>query len=469
MPGCRPALPSLLAAALFVVLLAAPASAASEPRPVYNAASWADALGPLRGLWNAWKADEASKGRVWDDGGHITNVDVQIIASGTFRADEVPASAVAYMVSHGADADLLVAGDATRAANMRADEAERVRAEEAAEAAEAAATAAGRPGSSGDSGSSGGSGDSPPLDGTINPGTTNGGGDGTSAPGAPNSENTPTLNPAAGLGDRANLKYGDEHARQVLDLYLPDGHDPKTGLCPVVVFCHGGAFVAGDKSQVTPFLPLLTKGYAIAAINYRLLNKSSFGDGDILGDVAEIAKMGFDARRAVRWLRTNAATYGLNARRVGVVGASAGGYLATLVGACGDTATLPNEVPGSSASAAVNAVVDWCGPTNFATFMEHKTGSAPYPAGMASIVLNSKGAVSPYDYAGSGDPPHLIRHGEADPVVPCQQSTTYAAKLKDVGVQCDIKTYPGLGHEANAAFLDAEVAATVTFLDRYLK
>ena len=65
-----------LAGLLTMLLLGACAVHAQEvARPVYDATDWATATGALRPLWDAWKADEAAKGRVWDDEGHITNVE----------------------------------------------------------------------------------------------------------------------------------------------------------------------------------------------------------------------------------------------------------------------------------------------------------------------------------------------------------------------------------------------------------
>jgi acetyl esterase/lipase len=299
-------------------------------------------------------------------------------------------------------------------------------------------------GDTGDGGSTGGE-DIPPLDGDI------------------------PLDPGGGGEVLKDLKYGNEHARQVLDLYLPEGDGP----FPVVVFFHGGAFVGGDKSQASGFSAIVDAGYAMAAANYKLLQKSSFGDVNFLEDVGEIAKAAYDARAAVRWLKDNAGEYKLDASNVGVVGASAGGYLAAAVGACGNNSQIRDESPASNTSAAVKAVVDWFGPTDFATFMQDSGQELPtggFDVGIDTVrsVLNSNGAVSPVEFVNGGDPPHMIRHGEADTVVPIGQSESYAAALRQAGVSVDYQSWPAQGHGApsNAA---EEIGLVIDFLDTHLQ
>lgn len=502
-------------AALLVLVgpLLAQAPGGLTPRPVHDASSWAAVQGPLRPLWDAWKSAEAAKGVIWDDEGHILSVQGARVISSQ-RADSVPAAAVTWMVQNAGQAGLLVGGSPgavgsllgaemqrVGAANDAAREAEQARAREAAEAAEGTGDGTLGQGSSGDPGGTGGSGE-PGSEGSA-PGSTDGeggttGGEGTGEfpvdgseggngtgpneipeggdPGtgpSDTNEEVPDLtggnpDPTAGTVSHKDLVYGTQHPRQVLDLYLP-ADAPAGGKLPLVVFFHGGAFVKGDKKDVGAFLPIVDAGYALASCNYLLLNKSSPDQVNFLDDAADVAKTAYDARRAVRWLKDNADTYGLDPGRVAAVGASAGGYIAATVGSASDVGKLKDETGGSSTSAAVQGVIDWSGPTNFATFFEHKNGSSPFPTSAATAVLDSKGAVSPYDYVSGGDPPTLIRHGELDQVVPVQQSTTYASALRKAGVQVDIKTYPNLGHEADKAFLDDEVGAIIDFLDQVLR
>ena len=105
------------------------------------------------------------------------------------------------------------------------------------------------------------------------------------------------------------------HVQNRLDLYLPEKIE---GLRPLIVCVHGGGWSGGSKENV-PAFPLLEKGYAVASINYRLLQDAPFP--------AQIQ----DCKAAIRWLCTHARQYRLDAAR-GMWGHSAGGHLVGIAG-----------------------------------------------------------------------------------------------------------------------------------------
>lgn len=75
---------------------------------------------------------------------------------------------------------------------------------------------------------------------------------------------------------RALAYVEDGHPRQRLDLYLPAlGY-----AAPLLVWIHGGAFRMGSKEDDVP-LAMLERGYAIAALNYRLSRHAQFPDGGL--------------------------------------------------------------------------------------------------------------------------------------------------------------------------------------------
>ena len=106
--------------------------------------------------------------------------------------------------------------------------------------------------------------------------------------------NAPIL--PSGVRAHRDIAYvRDGHPLQKLDLYLPkEGSD-----FPLIINIHGGAFRMGSKEDGIP-VEYLADGYAVASINYRL-------SGDALWP-AQIE----DCKAAVRWLRANAAKYGLD-------------------------------------------------------------------------------------------------------------------------------------------------------------
>ena len=237
----------------------------------------------------------------------------------------------------------------------------------------------------------------------------------------------------------ANLAYADTSDSQVLDLWLPEDSGDAT---PLVIYIHGGAFKSGDKGMVGGKVqPLLDAGFAVASLNYRLSGEALFPAG------------AQDVKAAVRWLRANAATYGLDPDNFAAWGESAGGNLVSLIGTTGDQSTVLDdpELGNADVSSAVQAVVHWYGPTDFllmdtqaaagggcATPESHDPASSPESAWMGAAIQTVPETVeqaNPIAYiATAGElPAFSIAHGDADCNVPYQQSQILADALADVG------------------------------------
>ncbi|MBX7103496.1 MAG: alpha/beta hydrolase [Gemmataceae bacterium] len=256
-----------------------------------------------------------------------------------------------------------------------------------------------------------------------------------------------------------DLAYGP-HDRQKLDLYLPENaKDP-----PLVVWIHGGGWQGGSKEGAGPAKPLVEKGYAVAAINYRLTNAAPFP--------AQI----HDCKGAVRYLKLNAGKYGYDPNRVGVFGASAGGHLVALLGLTADKKELDGDLnPGPSC--AVNAVVDWFGPTDFCNwggtgkFPPSNTANGAVDRLLGGPIAEKKEiakAASPITYTRRDGAPILLVHGDKDGLVPLQQSQLLHDDLKKWGADSTLHVVEGGGH--GAGFQTPEVAElTVKFFARTLK
>jgi acetyl esterase/lipase len=150
--------------------------------------------------------------------------------------------------------------------------------------------------------------------------------------------------------DRRDVAYASASPRQRLDLYVPSsGAAPY----PLVVWIHGGGWERGDQTLApdAPVRTLLTDGFAVASVDYRLSQDAPFP--------AQID----DVKAAVRFLRANAVTWSLDPKRFGAWGDSAGGHLAALLGTTGGVATFDAAALGNvDESSRVQAVVDWYGP-----------------------------------------------------------------------------------------------------------
>ncbi len=248
-----------------------------------------------------------------------------------------------------------------------------------------------------------------------------------------------------------DLRYASGSPAQMLDLYLPnDGQGP----FPVIVAIHGGAFLVGDKrdSQQNGAIEALRHGYAVASINYRFSSEATFP--------AAIE----DVKAAIRFLRANAGRYRLDPARVVAWGDSAGGYLAVMAGVTGATAAFDEPSLGNAEqSSRVQAVVDWFGPVVFARIdaefrqsgkgqLGHGGAASPESRFLGQAVDTAPPALlqqaNPLSYVGSQVPPFLIQHGDADPLVPTQQSIDLGAALKPVlsSDRLELDVLPGVGH-----------------------
>jgi acetyl esterase/lipase len=217
---------------------------------------------------------------------------------------------------------------------------------------------------------------------------------------------------------------------------------------PAVVYVHGGGLILGNR-QLTglgaslanhdgalfPQLRagLTAEGMVVATIDYRLAPLAPWP--------AQIR----DAACAVRFLRAHAAALGITPARIGAWGSSGGGSLATLLGIGHGFDT--GQYPGYSSR--VQAVVDMFEPSDF-NAMRH---AGLFSQTVIQIALGSSATVrasaSPITYVAAGDPPVLILHGTADPVVPTSQSADFYRKLTAAGVPATLIWMRGAGHGAN--------------------
>lgn len=265
-----------------------------------------------------------------------------------------------------------------------------------------------------------------------------------------------------------NLSYvTNGHPRQTLDLYLPtppavrtwqkppaNGYQTKL---PLVIWIFGGGFLVGSKDDTVP-LELLSQGYAVASIGYRLSGDAKFP--------AQVE----DCKAAIRWLRANAARFALDPERFAVFGESAGGYLAAMLGTTGDVKEF-DVGQNLEHSSRVQAVVDFYGPTDFlqnaSAIASAKTPEAFLLGG--AILENKDKAVraNPIAYVTSDDPPFFIVHGDADKLVPYNQSQLLDAALTKANVPVAFHTVKGGGH---GGFSDDRIGPMVTkfFADHLL-
>jgi acetyl esterase/lipase len=281
---------------------------------------------------------------------------------------------------------------------------------------------------------------------------------------------TPRTAPAE---TRLAVRYAQESPRQTLDLYLPAG-DGST-VYPLVVLIHGGGFFSGDSTAMTDRAKFLgEKGFAAVSLNYRLTDDAPFPAGVQ------------DVRAALRYLHANARSWGVDPQRMGVWGESAGGYLASMVGASnGDTRFDDPALGNAGASGRVAAVVSWFGPSDFSTMdaqardtgcdasaQTHDRGDSPESRWLGAAlpsVPDKVAASSVVAAVGSAStlPPYLLVHGERDCTVALGQSLELKDALEGKRTSVTLTVVPGAGH-ADPRISDEETRSTLDFLRRTL-
>jgi acetyl esterase/lipase len=260
-----------------------------------------------------------------------------------------------------------------------------------------------------------------------------------------------------------DVSYGTaEGAALLLDVYQPSAQG-FSGKRPGVLLVHGGGWMGGDKAAYTPIgKELADKGYVAFAINYRLAPQFHYP--------AQLD----DVQRAVRWVRAHADAYNVDPNRLGALGDSAGGHLVSFLGT---RDTRDNSDAALAAySSRVQCVVDLYGPEDFT--LPTSSGVSPQAVQILTAFFGKTRDQaprlyrdgSPIIYVNKHSAPFLIMHGDADPLVPIDQSQRLYAALKKAGVEATFVTMPKDGH-GFALPENQQKAHTLTdqFLAQHLK
>lgn len=174
-----------------------------------------------------------------------------------------------------------------------------------------------------------------------------------------------------------------------------------------------------------------------------------------------------DVRRSVRFIRLNAAKFGVDPERLGVTGASAGGHLSLMLGTTSDAGDPNAKDEVLRASDRVTAVVDYCGPTELGPWVDEKSSYyQKYPA--LRFDAAKAAACSPLFQVTADDAPTLLIHGDQDTVVPLSHSEKIVAEFKKAGVSCELLVLPGAGHGFKGDDAARASAARIAWFKKYL-
>lgn len=241
-------------------------------------------------------------------------------------------------------------------------------------------------------------------------------------------KNQSTLtNPGLEEQTLSNVSYGSDAALR-MDIYLPAGR--KTDSTKLVIMVHGGAWLEGDKNDFAPYVAILKQrlpGYAIANINYRLATTS----GNFFPTQEN------DMKAAVDFLFEKTTEYNIS-KKIVLLGASAGAHMSLLQAY-------------KYANPKIKAVISYFGPTDMVSL--YNTASVNAKIGL-QLLLGGTPAISslyqqssPANFVDAQDPPTIIFHGAADPIVNVAQSTLLRDKLQAAGIVNQLTVFPGLAHD----------------------
>jgi acetyl esterase/lipase len=258
----------------------------------------------------------------------------------------------------------------------------------------------------------------------------------------------------------SDISYATLSPSEKLDLYLAAARDRPA---PLIIWIHGGAFSVGDKRsmprrdfgpapkpidrmgsyqiQVPDVAALTRKGYSVVSLNYRLLRHPGHEF------VAYALPAVQDGKAAVRFLRANAAKYGLDPEKFAVWGNSAGGFMVAMLAVTGNQPTVFDDpaLGNADVSSAVQAAVIWYGAIE----------SDSFPPEMR---------ISHYISEAKTIPPILIANGDADNSVPATSAIQLNEELLKKGAKSSLTIVSGAGHE-DPAFMATQMLPMFKFLD----
>jgi acetyl esterase/lipase len=202
-----------------------------------------------------------------------------------------------------------------------------------------------------------------------------------------------------------------EESELALDFYPPAG----TTAAPLLIVIHGGSWQSGDSTQLAPLNShLATRGYAVAAINYRLAPRWIFPAARD------------DVRAAITFLKTRASALRIDPDRIALLGRSAGGQLALLAGYTANDPAIKGVI---SFYAPTDMPYGYANPANPAV-LDSRGTLAAYLGGTPESAPDAYRDASPIAFVGPQTPPTLLIHGPRDELVRYAQSTRLAERLQ---------------------------------------
>ena len=265
--------------------------------------------------------------------------------------------------------------------------------------------------------------------------------------------------PPAEIVFEKNIEYSNPDG-QHLQLNMARPKNAK-GPLPCVVCIHGGGFRAGKRDGYDGLIQNLARnGFAAVTVSYRLAPKYQFP--------AAV----HDTKAAVRWVRANAAKYGIDPDRIGVTGGSAGGHLAQFLGVTPGVAEFEGDGGNPNVSSHVKCVVNVYGPSDFTKSYGKSVDAAEvlplFLGGNLQTALPAHIRSSPLNWVTPNAAPTLCIHGTEDKYVAHEQAVWMIDRLKASGVEAQLLTLQGAGHGFKGKDANSADQALIAYFKKHL-
>ncbi|GDX90808.1 lipase [Planctomycetia bacterium] len=249
----------------------------------------------------------------------------------------------------------------------------------------------------------------------------------------------------------ADIRYGTRDKEPLLlDVFTP----PKQNGAAVLMMVSGSWKSGAGSVRPLLFAPFLRRGYTVFAVRH--ISQPECTISEIVEDVS----------RAVRFVRSKAADYGVDPLRFGVIGGSSGGHLSLMLGTTGGPGDAAAEDTVDRESSAVQCIACFYPPTdllNLGTSTENpgdggppksfRKGFGPRAETMEQWKVLGR-ELSPIYHVTTQMPPTLIVHGDSDTLVPLDQSQRFVEEARKQGATVQLQVRPGKGHGWPTMVLD---------------
>ena len=245
--------------------------------------------------------------------------------------------------------------------------------------------------------------------------------------------------------------FGHTRKDLKMDIIYPEDADRQY---PCIVWICGGAWKLMDRSAHLAYLTELARnGFVVASVEYRTTNEGPF----------PIQLM--DVKAGIRYLKAHSERYCIDPERIGVMGESAGGYLAAMAALVEDKAYDVGEY--TSYSSKVQAACPWYPPSDVTAFSYPSVVEAA--VSMESLLLGKNVAqhkeealaICPISFVSKDAPPFLIIHGDDDHTVPFSQGEILHDRLAAAGADVRLLVLEGADH-ADMQFFQKEIWQRIT-------